>query len=141
MGVRVMGRPRTYYGRGDNLVVDTKQLAGVLRTWMERHDADHPTGPEVASRMKQGGSAVGGFTAKQYLVFHSGRGEKAVARILAHRTEVTTLEVAEAFLMAIDEEYRLANGQVRVFKDPRGGQGAPRRGYKPPRGVTKPTGC
>jgi hypothetical protein len=111
---------RTYCGRGDNLVVSTEALAEILRTWIARHDSEHPSWKEMTmARKKQGGEYVGGFSGKQFLAFHSGRNLRSIDRILRHESQYTTLSFAESLLMVIDQEYELANGRLEVVVDPR----------------------
>lgn len=96
------------------LVVRTDDLAKVLEEYMEKHDARFPRGP--------GGSAfghrkqdIGGFTAKQYLAFHSGKHPRSIDGILRRESEFTTLAKADALLTAI-ESTALMDGRMEVLQ-------------------------
>lgn len=123
-----------YYGRGDNLVVRTEELRKILMAFIEEHDAQHPhEGLEACTRESWGLDAVRGFTARNYLHYHSGVSLRKLGSILSCEREFTTLTIADMLLTAIDEGDRLSlgvPGALWVGTDPRVGSGKPWRGKK-----------
>jgi hypothetical protein len=109
-----------YWGRGDDLVVRTEDLARILTEWMEKHNAAHPGDhTRRASQAKNGVDFVTGFTAKQYLMFYAEMSERALARVLRRETEYTTMDKADRLVTAIDETSAFRDGRLRPVMDPR----------------------
>ncbi len=128
-----------YYGRGDNLVVKTEELRELLMRFIEEHDALHPSEQKyLRADMKYGHRVVTGFTARNYLNFHSGVSFRVLGRVLAVEQEYTTFTIADLLLTAIEQGDKLSPGlpdSIWVGVDPRVGEGTPWEGHGKPRRV------
>jgi hypothetical protein len=95
----------------DPLVVDTTELAIILKEYLDRHDRRHPT-----AFVKHRGVEHSGIN---HLSDESGISTRAIRRILRCETNFTTLDVTDSLLTAMEEVYRLHNGDLEVVPNPR----------------------
>jgi hypothetical protein len=100
------------------LVVRTDDLARILEEFIEKHDARHPkdTARIPLNAMKGLTVMVGGFTGKQYISLHSGKGVRSLDRILSRETQYTTLEKADELLVAIEDPGALVDGRLEILE-------------------------
>jgi hypothetical protein len=100
---------------GEAEVVLTSQIAPVLRRWMEVWKANYPTGTVNGQHSGGGNDFVGPL---EWLSQESGIAKRQISRIRAEEQHVTSLSHAEALLMAMDREYMLHTGEIRVIPNP-----------------------
>lgn len=116
----------------DPLVVRTSDLAPVVNSWIIQHLADHPIMtnngwqahkakmPGSESYTKKAHVVMPETGALQYIVEHSnGINKRAINRITRLETKITMLGVADQILQAIDQGYKLHNGEIPIIPNPR----------------------
>ena len=107
----------------DPLVVRTEEFALVLEVWIKDHEAHHPPESRRITSYTYVGDAdknIPGYSGAQYIAqfLHNENGERAIYRILKRETRVTTLQLVDSILTAIEEVAALTDGRLTVIPNP-----------------------
>jgi hypothetical protein len=118
-------------GNNDLLVIRTEDLARVIREWIRRHELEHPIDQpynlkqdaKFDERGKWSGVEyreehwhTGGI---RYLSEHSGVDDRKIRGILLIEYKTTSLYVADRIISAMEETYKLTNGELEIIPNPR----------------------